>query len=115
MRRFIGAILVTVVASGLNGSARADDAKDPQAILDKAIKALGGEEKLGKIKAVTWKTQEEERGRGSGAAASYGPAVLTAMGLSNKHTWDQGWRGWTGPKELPRAEPGAEPGDACAM
>jgi len=57
MRRFIGAILVTVVASGLNGSARADDAKDPQAILDKAIKALGGEEKLSKVKAASWKAK----------------------------------------------------------
>ncbi|TMQ33295.1 MAG: hypothetical protein E6K70_13850, partial [Planctomycetota bacterium] len=55
MRPFIGAILVTVVASGLSGSARADDAKDPQAILDKAIKALGGEEKLSKVKAASWK------------------------------------------------------------
>ena len=57
MRRFIGAILVTVVASGLNGSAPADDAKDPQAILDKAIKALGGEEKLSKVKAASWKAK----------------------------------------------------------
>ena len=57
MRPFIGAILVTVVASGLSGSARADDAKDPQAILDKAIKALGGEEKLSKVKAASWKAK----------------------------------------------------------
>ncbi len=38
------------------GSSRADE-KDATAILDKAIKALGGEEKLSKIKAYSVKTK----------------------------------------------------------
>jgi hypothetical protein len=33
------------------------DDKDPQAILDKAIKALGGEEKLKKAEAMSWKSK----------------------------------------------------------
>src|SRR5262249_16154655 len=47
------AALVCVIA---RPTARADD-KDPKAILDKAIKALGGEENLAKAKAATWKAK----------------------------------------------------------
>jgi hypothetical protein len=56
MKRFLGAMLVAALACALGGSAQADD-KDVQSILDKAIKALGGEQKLAKIKAATWKTK----------------------------------------------------------
>jgi zinc protease len=35
----------------------AADVKDPNAILDKAIQALGGEEKLSKVKAASWKAK----------------------------------------------------------
>jgi hypothetical protein len=48
------AALVLVVA----GPAPAEDAKDAKAVIDKAIKALGGEEKLSKaLKGCTWKTK----------------------------------------------------------
>jgi len=47
MKRFLGAVLVASLMCGSVTSIRADD-KDTNAILDKAIKALGGEEKLGK-------------------------------------------------------------------
>jgi hypothetical protein len=53
MRRFIGAAIVTVFIAGLSGPARAAD--DANAVVDKAIKALGGEESLTKMKAYTWK------------------------------------------------------------
>jgi hypothetical protein len=53
MRRFIGAAIVSFFVLGLVGQARAED--DPKAVLDKGIKALGGEEKLSAIKAATWK------------------------------------------------------------
>ncbi len=56
MTRFIGAVHVAVLACAFGGPARADD-KDARAILDKAIKALGGEEKLAAVKAATWKTK----------------------------------------------------------
>lgn len=54
MRWFLGAGLGVVVL--LNVPARADD-KDAKAILDKGIAALGGEEKLGKVKAFSWKAK----------------------------------------------------------
>jgi hypothetical protein len=54
MTRFLGAALVVALLAG--GAARAADAKDAQAILDKGIKALGGEEKLkAALKGATWK------------------------------------------------------------
>ena len=56
MKRFLGAGLVAFVICGPSGSIRADD-KDTTAILDKAIKALGGEEKLGKATTVSWKSK----------------------------------------------------------
>jgi hypothetical protein len=54
MQRFHVAILVSVFVfcSGRMVSAHE---KDVEAIVDKAVKALGGEEKLAKIEAVVWK------------------------------------------------------------
>lgn len=57
MKWFLGAVLAAMFVLGLGGRAKAADDKDTQAILDKAIKALGGEEKLSKIKAASWKTK----------------------------------------------------------
>jgi hypothetical protein len=56
MKRFLGAVIATVFVSGLVSPVRADE-KDANAILDKAIKALGGEEKLKKAEAITWKAK----------------------------------------------------------
>src|SRR5258708_7567273 len=56
MKWFLGAVLTTVLAAGFGGPVRADD-QDTKAILDKAIKALGGEEKLSKVVAMTWKSK----------------------------------------------------------
>ncbi len=54
MTRFLGAALVAALLAG--GAARAADPKDAQAILDKGIKALGGEEKIKAVlKGATWK------------------------------------------------------------
>jgi hypothetical protein len=57
MARFIGLVFTAMFAFNLASSARAADDKDATAILDKAIKALGGEEKLKALKAVTWKAK----------------------------------------------------------
>ena len=55
MPRLCAALLVSAILSaGLAGSARADD-QEVKAILDKAIKALGGEEKLKKAEAYSEK------------------------------------------------------------
>lgn len=56
MKQLFGAVLGTVLVLGLGSPASADD-KDATAILDKGIKALGGEEKLAKVKATTWKAK----------------------------------------------------------
>jgi hypothetical protein len=54
MKRLLGAVMMTVLVSG---TVRADE-KDAKAILDKAIQALGGEQKLAKAaEAATWKAR----------------------------------------------------------
>src|SRR5262245_55514517 len=55
MARFIRVAVAAVLVIGLASVARAADHKEAKAILDKAIKALGGEEKLSNAKALTWK------------------------------------------------------------
>ncbi len=56
MKRSSMAMLLAAALCAGGTSARADDAQVTQ-VLDKAIKALGGEEKLGKIHAFTWKAK----------------------------------------------------------
>jgi hypothetical protein len=56
MKPFLGAALAIVLVTAANVSVRADE-KDPNAILDKAIKAVGGEEKLKKADVMTWKVK----------------------------------------------------------
>jgi outer membrane lipoprotein-sorting protein len=56
MKRFLGAALAVSLVCVSSGLSRADD-KDATPILDKAIKALGGEEKLSKIKAYSIKSK----------------------------------------------------------
>jgi len=56
MGRYIGAALATVLLFVPGAPARADD-PEAKSILDKAIKALGGEEKLGKATAFSWKAK----------------------------------------------------------
>jgi hypothetical protein len=56
MERFLFALLVTVLVLGPSRTVSAEDAQ-ATAILDKAMKALGGEDRLSKIKAATWKAK----------------------------------------------------------
>jgi hypothetical protein len=53
MNRFLGTVFGTIMVFGLTGAARADE--QAMATIDKGIKALGGEEKLSKVKAALWK------------------------------------------------------------
>jgi hypothetical protein len=55
MKRLLGAFVVLFL---VGGSVRADE-KDAKAIVDKGIKALGGEEKLSKLDAFTWKAKSK--------------------------------------------------------
>jgi hypothetical protein len=58
MKRFFGAMLAAVIACGLVNQVRLRaDEQDAKAILERAIKAIGGAEKLGKIEAYTWKAK----------------------------------------------------------
>ena len=56
MKRLTGSVLAILILAGSTNATRADD-KDPKAILDKAIKAVGGEEKLKKAEAISWKSK----------------------------------------------------------
>jgi hypothetical protein len=57
MRRFLGVAFFTLLACGPGSPARAADDKDAQAIVDKGIQALGGADRLGALKAATWKSK----------------------------------------------------------
>jgi hypothetical protein len=57
MKRFIAAAFMAALVFGPGSLARAEGDKDAKAILDKAAKAMGGEEKLSMIKAATWKAK----------------------------------------------------------
>jgi hypothetical protein len=56
MQRFFSGVFVAVVVFGMAGGVRADE-QEVKAILDKAIKALGGEAKLGKLEAYSTKSK----------------------------------------------------------
>jgi len=56
MKRFHAAMLLAAAVGLVGTSIRADEAQVKQ-VLDKAIKALGGEEKLSKAENITWKSK----------------------------------------------------------
>jgi hypothetical protein len=56
MKRLLGAVLAMSFVSAVTGLSRADE-KDATPIIDKAIKALGGEEKLNNVKAYSIKSK----------------------------------------------------------
>jgi hypothetical protein len=57
MKPCFGAILAVLLLSGMTLLGWAGEAADAQAVLDKGIKAMGGADKLGAVKAVTWKAK----------------------------------------------------------
>jgi hypothetical protein len=78
MRHSCGVAWAVVVGLVWAGVVRADDADKARAIIDKAIKAMGGAKKLGKNKAVTWNEEGTYYGMGEGlpykgSYASAGP------------------------------------------
>ena len=78
MKRFSGAALAAVVVFGLVNPGQADD-QDAKAIVDKGIKALGGEEKLAKIEAYSYQAKGRITiGENENDFTSHG----TAQGLS---------------------------------
>jgi hypothetical protein len=61
MRKLIGPAFATAIVCALASPATAEDNKEVVAVLDKAIKAMGGEEKLAAVKAVTLKVKGKLR------------------------------------------------------
>lgn len=59
MIKILSAMLALTFIYAMKAPARAADASATDAIIDKAIKALGGEEKLGKLKIITWKSKNK--------------------------------------------------------
>jgi len=57
MKRAIVAAFTLVMACAMARSAFARDDSDASALVDKAIKAMGGQEQLSKIKAASWSTK----------------------------------------------------------
>ncbi len=86
MKWLLGAAIAALLASGFVGSAWADDS-DATAILDKAIKALGGEEKLSKVVAMTWKSKATISFNGNDAEFT---GVTSIQGLDHLRTEAEG-------------------------
>jgi hypothetical protein len=81
MKQLSGVVLAATLLAVLAGQAQADD-KQVKAVLDKAIKALGGEEKLGTDKAFTWKTKGKIT---LGENESQFTSKATAQGVDRYH------------------------------
>ena len=64
MRRIVCLAAALVVLTA--GAARAEEKADSKAVIEKAIKAAGGEEKLAKFKAATFKMKGKWYGMGDG-------------------------------------------------
>jgi hypothetical protein len=102
VRRFQELALAAAFLPMLGVPAQADD-KDAKAILDKAIKALGGEEKLGKAEAFSWKSKGIVIFNGNESESN---TEMTVKGLDHLHrefgndqfhgsvvlSGDKGWR-----------------------
>jgi hypothetical protein len=75
-------LMSTMVAAGLVlglGQLALADGQGPQAVIDKAVKALGGAEKLGAAKAVAWKTKGKMHRNDSDSDVS---TKVTAQGVN---------------------------------
>jgi hypothetical protein len=79
MERFIGRALVAAVVAALGSPAWTGEDEKAHAILAKAIKALGGEENLGKIKAYTVKSEGTVRFGGSANYAFTSQATVQGL------------------------------------
>jgi len=64
MRGSLSMLVAAAFACAFSGSVRADSTRDAQAILDKAIKAMGGEKVLEKHQTVTWSSDGTYYGMG---------------------------------------------------
>jgi outer membrane lipoprotein-sorting protein len=96
MKAFLCAALTLVFVTAGGFSARADE-KDPNAVLDKAIKAAGGEEKLKKLDAMTWKSKASITFNGDSNPMTF---QATVQGLDRYRTEFEGEFGGNSVKGL---------------
>jgi hypothetical protein len=101
LRAFIGPVAVTVVFLALATRLSAQDDKQVQAVLDKAIKAVGGEEML-RTKSFTWKVNTPEGANRWSRVTVQGldllrvESMITREGKTSKYltvlNGDKGWQ-----------------------
>jgi hypothetical protein len=87
MTRLLGAALAIALVSNLAGVARADDKADT--ILDKAIKALGGQEKLDKADAISVSSKGTARFQGNESDVTWKSTVKGTDHMRNELKSDQ--------------------------
>jgi hypothetical protein len=75
MRKLLGVSLACGVALAVTGALRSDEQADATALVDKALKAMGGTDKVAKFKSGTWK--------GKATAQEGGKEVV----LTSEGTW----------------------------
>jgi hypothetical protein len=80
MKKLLAALLVTYLGASADPIRAADD---PKAIIEKGIKALGGEDKLTKAKALSWKNKGKFFFQGNPNDIS---SEATVEGLDHVHT-----------------------------
>ncbi len=72
MNRYLGAVLGLVAFFSLSGCSHANDKhKDAQAVIDKAVKAMGGAEKLARAEMVTYKVKLKSEAGGAGSEMTF--------------------------------------------
>jgi hypothetical protein len=91
MRRLIVTTLATLVICGVGATGTADDGA--KAVLDKAIRALGGEAKLSKAKGISWTSRGTFTFGGNESAFT---SKATVAGLDRLHQdWEIDFKGNT--------------------
>jgi hypothetical protein len=87
MKRLIGAVCVAILVSVPANRSRAEGDKDARAIINKGIKALGGEEKLRAARALTWKGKGKISFDGNDSEFT---SQTTVQGLDRLHAQFEG-------------------------
>jgi autotransporter-associated beta strand protein len=99
MTRSIRGICVAALVIGCVQASRAEGPADATAVVDKAIKAIGGQEKLARVKAMTWKTK----------------GTLSFGGSDNEFTGETTVQGHDHVRALFRADFGGQPFEAVTV
>src|SRR5712692_2340260 len=68
MLRLFGIVSAGLLTLALTGAAWAEEKPEAKAVIAKALKAMGGEDKVAKFKAHTWKEKGTYYGMGDGIA-----------------------------------------------